>query len=49
MANNQKTAKKVATKAPKVHGAAKLPKYAQSEATSSLSMSAAKPATGGKK
>jgi hypothetical protein len=47
--NNQKSAKKVATKAPKVHGAVKVPKYAQQEATSSLSLAPLKSTSAGKK
>ena len=40
MANHQKDVKKVATKAPKVHGTAKVPKYEQRESASDLAAAA---------
>lgn len=49
MANHQKDIKKVATKAPKQHGAAKVPKYEQKETAFTVATSAEKPASKGKK
>ncbi|QIP15811.1 hypothetical protein G8759_25860 [Spirosoma aureum] len=49
MANNQKSTKKVATKAGKVHGSPKVPKYEQREAASALALSPAKPDAKGRK
>ncbi|WP_174260255.1 hypothetical protein [Spirosoma endbachense] len=49
MANNQKSMKKVATKAGKVHGAPKVPKYEQRETASALELSPAKPDSKGRK
>ncbi|GAB4053874.1 hypothetical protein [Spirosoma litoris] len=47
MANNQN--KKVATKAPKVHGAPKVPKYEQRESASQLESLPSKAPSKGKK